>query len=73
MKLTAATVRSAAIPPGKSEAIYFDDDVPGLWYRGQHERRLAPVCPVRSDNCGDLRGRDHGRYVDRALRAPDFC
>jgi integrase len=33
MKLTAATVRSAGIPPEKSEAIFFDDDVPGFGLR----------------------------------------
>ena len=33
MKLTAAVVRSAGIPPGKSEAIFFDDDVPGFGLR----------------------------------------
>ena len=33
MKLTAAVVRSAGIPPGKSEAIFFDDDVPGFGFR----------------------------------------
>ena len=33
MKLTAATVRSAGIAPGKIEAIYFDDDVPGFGLR----------------------------------------
>jgi integrase len=33
MKLTAAAVRSADIPPGKSEAIFFDDDVPGFGLR----------------------------------------
>ena len=33
MKLTAAIVRSAGIPPGKSEAIFFDDDVPGFGLR----------------------------------------
>ena len=33
MKLTAATVRSAGIPPGKSETIFFDDDVPGFGLR----------------------------------------
>jgi hypothetical protein len=30
MKLTAATVRSLKVPAGKSEAIFFDDDVPGF-------------------------------------------
>jgi hypothetical protein len=30
MKLTATTVRTAALPAGKSEIIHFDDDVPGL-------------------------------------------
>ena len=33
MKLTANTVRVAALPPGKSEAIYFDDDIPGFGLR----------------------------------------
>jgi integrase len=33
MKLTAAIVRSAGIPPSKSEAIFFDDDVPGFGLR----------------------------------------
>lgn len=33
MKLTAAIVRSAGITPGKSEAIFFDDDVPGFGLR----------------------------------------
>ena len=33
MKLTAATVRSAGIPPGKIEAIFFDDEVPGFGLR----------------------------------------
>jgi len=33
MKLTAATVRSAGISLGKSEAIFFDDDIPGFGLR----------------------------------------
>jgi integrase len=33
MKLTAAIVRSAGIPAGKNEAIFFDDDVPGFGLR----------------------------------------
>ncbi len=33
MKLTAAVARSAGIPPGKSEAIFFDDDLPGFGLR----------------------------------------
>jgi integrase len=33
MKLTPAIVRSAGIPSGKSEAIFFDDDLPGLGLR----------------------------------------
>jgi integrase len=33
MKLTATTIRTAAIPVGKSEAIFFDDDVPGFGLR----------------------------------------
>jgi integrase len=33
MKLTAATARSAGIPPGKSEKIYFDDDIHGFGLR----------------------------------------
>jgi integrase len=33
MKLTATTIRTAAIPKGKSEAIFFDDDLPGFGLR----------------------------------------
>ena len=33
MKLTATTVRAQALPAGKSEAIFFDDDVPGFGLR----------------------------------------
>ena len=33
MKLTPPIVRSAGIPPGKSEAIFFDDDLPGFGLR----------------------------------------
>src|SRR6516164_6881932 len=33
MKLTAANVRRLAVPADKSEAIYFDDDVPGFGLR----------------------------------------
>jgi integrase len=33
MKLTSAIVRSAGIPAGKNEAIFFDDDVPGFGLR----------------------------------------
>jgi len=33
MKLTTTTVRSAELPAGKSEAIFFDDDVPGFGLR----------------------------------------
>jgi integrase len=33
MKLTASTVRAAKLSPGKSEAIFFDDDVPGFGLR----------------------------------------
>ena len=33
MKLTATTIRTAAIPAGKSEAIFFDDGVPGFGLR----------------------------------------
>jgi hypothetical protein len=30
MKLTTATIRALALPEGKSEAIFFDDKLPGL-------------------------------------------
>jgi integrase len=33
MKLTTATVRTLAVPDGKSEAIFFDDDLPGFGLR----------------------------------------
>ena len=33
MKLTTASIRTLSIPAGKSEAIYFDDDVPGFGIR----------------------------------------
>jgi integrase len=33
MKLTAAKTAAAALPPGKTEFIYWDDDVPGLGLR----------------------------------------
>ena len=33
MKLTAATVRGLTLPAGKSEAIFFDDDIPGFGLR----------------------------------------
>lgn len=33
MKLTATTVRALKVPTGKSEAIFFDDDVPGFGLR----------------------------------------
>jgi len=33
MKLTATTVRTAALPAGKTEAIFFDDDIPGFGLR----------------------------------------
>ncbi len=33
MKLTATTVRTQSLPPGKSEAIFFDDDLPGFGLR----------------------------------------
>jgi len=33
MKLTATTVKTAEIERGKSEAIFFDDDVPGFGLR----------------------------------------
>ena len=33
MKLTPTAVRTQKVPPGKSEAIYFDDDVPGFGLR----------------------------------------
>src|SRR5215467_12473168 len=33
MKLTATTVRSARLERGKSEAIFFDDEIPGLGLR----------------------------------------
>ncbi len=33
MKLTATTVRTQTLPGGKSEAIFFDDDVPGFGLR----------------------------------------
>lgn len=33
MKLTVATVRTAELPAGKSEAIFFDDDIPGFGLR----------------------------------------
>lgn len=56
MKLTPNAVRTAVLPPGKSEAIYFDDDIPGFGLRiraqgsrtfvfqyklGSKQRRLA--------------------------------
>jgi integrase len=33
MKLTATTVRTAELPAGKTEAIFFDDDIPGFGLR----------------------------------------
>src|ERR1700722_1184098 len=33
MKLTSVTVRSQSLPDGKSEAIFFDDDLPGFGLR----------------------------------------
>jgi integrase len=33
MKLTAVAIRTLAVPAGKSEAIFFDDDVPGFGLR----------------------------------------
>ncbi|HZC55485.1 MAG TPA: Arm DNA-binding domain-containing protein, partial [Xanthobacteraceae bacterium] len=33
MKLTTVTVRTQALPAGKSEAIFFDDDIPGFGLR----------------------------------------
>src|SRR6516164_4678333 len=33
MKLTQPTVNNLALPPGKADAIFFDDDVPGLGLR----------------------------------------
>src|SRR5215469_387028 len=33
MKLTATTVRTAALPAHKTEAIFFDDDIPGFGLR----------------------------------------
>jgi integrase len=33
MKLTQATINNLTLPPGKADAIYFDDDVPGLGLR----------------------------------------
>jgi len=33
VKLTQPTINNLALPPGKSDAIYFDDDVPGLGLR----------------------------------------
>src|SRR6516225_8587908 len=39
MKLSRRTVDSFALPPGKSEAIYFDDDLPGFGLRLQGDSR----------------------------------
>jgi hypothetical protein len=33
MKLTATTVKTAELPAGKTEAIFFDDDIPGFGLR----------------------------------------
>jgi hypothetical protein len=53
MKLTATTVRSARLERGKSETIFFDDEIPGLGLRiregGAPQRRpsatqLAKFC-----------------------------
>jgi hypothetical protein len=33
MKLTTTAVRTLKVPPHKSEAIYFDDDLPGFGLR----------------------------------------
>jgi hypothetical protein len=33
MRLTQPTINNLALPPGKSDVIYFDDDVPGLGLR----------------------------------------
>jgi hypothetical protein len=33
MKLTQPVVNGLALPPGKTDAIFFDDDVPGLGLR----------------------------------------
>jgi integrase len=69
MKLTAATVRKATLPEGKSEALLFDDDVPGFGLRlreggsrtfifqyklGAKHRRMA-LGAATGVNFGDVR------------------
>jgi hypothetical protein len=43
MKLSRRTVDSLALPPGKQEAIYFDEDLPGFGLRLQGDSRRYVV------------------------------
>src|SRR5260221_4480966 len=69
MRLTAAAIRSLSLPEGKSEAIFFDDDVPGFGLRlrdggsrsfvfqyklGAKQRRIA-LGPVTALDIGKAR------------------
>ena len=40
MKITPMVAKRLTLPPGKREAIYFDDDIPGF---GLRLRRRRPV------------------------------
>jgi integrase len=69
MRLTKDAIRSLAVPPGKSEAIFFDDEVPGFGLRlreggsrsfvfqyklGTKQRRMA-LGPATADNLTNKR------------------
>jgi hypothetical protein len=42
MKLTQATINNLTLPPDKADAIYFDDDVPGLGLRLRAGGMIGP-------------------------------
>ena len=44
MRLTAATVRTLTLPPGKADHVFFDSDLPGPWpARARHRRKTWMV------------------------------
>ena len=50
MKLTTKEVATLTLPPGKSDALYFDDDVPGLALRVRAGGKRSWVFQYRVGN-----------------------
>lgn len=70
MKLTASNVRTLTVPPGKSEAVFFDDDVSGFGVRVKASgARSFVMCWKMKNASGAF---EHRRVTIGSVRDTDF-